>query len=121
VLRGGREVVLSGGIGPGFAKAVDTILESQPRLETLHLNLQNGGLVGEADKARRAIKSKGIRTYVSETCVSACTIVLAGGKERYAASGAKGGRWARTSRPRAEEKNIGAKRRWIAMDATLAT
>lgn len=91
VVRNGREAIITGGIGPGFAQSLQQTLDSQPRLETLHTNLQNGGLIREAINAKQLISARGLRTYVSGSCVSACTLFFAGGKERYALVAARVG------------------------------
>jgi hypothetical protein len=88
VMGSGQEIALTGGIGRGFAADIETTLSNYPQLKTLHVNLENGGLISEADRARKVIEQKGIRTYVSDRCVSACTIVFVGGKERFLAGGA---------------------------------
>lgn len=84
-----KEASVKGGIGTGFAAAVSNFLEETPTLEVLHLDIAQGGLIGEAEKAAAAIEARGLVTYVSGSCVSACTLLFIAGKERYLRTGAK--------------------------------
>jgi len=89
VLNNGTELEVSGGIGHGFAVDLERMLAATPTLKLIHVNLGSGGLIAEAMEASRAIKSRGLATYVSASCVSACTLVFMGGAERYVQQGAK--------------------------------
>jgi hypothetical protein len=89
VLSGGREMEVSGGIGYGFSDDLEKMLDRSPTVSVLHVNLQVGGLIDEAYRARALIHNRGLATYTSGTCVSACTIVYLGGRQRFLKSGAK--------------------------------
>ena len=89
VLRDGTAVELTGGIGPGFARDLERTLASQPRIELVHVNLERGGLISEAELAQRALQRRKLSTYVSNACVSACTLVFLGGSARLLKRGAK--------------------------------
>src|SRR5438270_6609347 len=47
-----------------------------------------GGRLGEGEKLYELIRSRGLDTYVSSQCVSACTMAFAGGHNRYLREGA---------------------------------
>jgi hypothetical protein len=89
VLNNGTELEVSGGIGHGFAVDLERFLDATPTLKLIHVNLGSGGLIVEAMEASKAIKARGLATYVSASCVSACTLVFMGGAERYVQQGAK--------------------------------
>ena len=89
VLNNGTELEVSGGIGHGFAMDLERLLDATPTLKIIHVNLGSGGLIAEAMEASKAIKAHGLATYVSASCVSACTLVFIGGAERYVQEGAK--------------------------------
>lgn len=88
VIRDGREVELSGGIGHGIADEVAATFRRWPGIEVVHLNLKNGGLVSEAEAMYRLFDERGVVTYVSTSCQSACTLAFLGGRERYLRNGA---------------------------------
>jgi hypothetical protein len=53
------------------------------------VNLGSGGLIYEAMQGSKAIRRRGLTTYVSSSCVSACTVVFLGGTQRFVQDGAK--------------------------------
>jgi hypothetical protein len=89
LLNEGTEVELTGGIGHGFAADLGKVLDAAPGVKVVHVNLQYGGLIAEAKRARATINARGLATYTSGVCVSACTIVFLGGRERYLQSDAR--------------------------------
>lgn len=82
LLRQGTEVELSGGMPSGTAAALKTMLDAAPQIRVVHLN-SIGGFLGEGDKIRKLIAERGVATYTSSECVSACTIAFLGGTSRY--------------------------------------
>jgi hypothetical protein len=88
-LRDGAELEISGGIGAGFARDLERVLDANKSARILHVNLGMGGLVAEAKTAREAIRTRGLDTYVSVSCASACTLVFMGGKRRILKNGAR--------------------------------
>jgi hypothetical protein len=54
----------------------------------VHLN-SDGGRIGEAKKLYRTIQKRGLATYTSDRCQSACTIAFAAGRERWSLPNAK--------------------------------
>ena len=72
----------SGGISFGTAKEFETMLKAMDNVRTVRLN-SNGGRIAEAQKISDLIKARGLSTYVTHQCASACTIVFLGGKQRY--------------------------------------
>ena len=89
VLNNGTELEISGGIGHGFAAELEKSLHAAPSVKVVHVNLGSGGLIAEATHASNAIRRRHLATYVSSTCVSACTIVFLGGTQRFVRQGAK--------------------------------
>jgi hypothetical protein len=82
VLSNGTMLDFSGGISFGTAKEFETMLKAMDNVRTVRLN-SNGGRIAEAQKISDLIRARGLSTYVTHHCVSACTIVFLGGKERY--------------------------------------
>jgi hypothetical protein len=88
VLRDGKELEISGGIGWGTVDDVKTALAQNPKVAVIHLN-SVGGRITEAQDLHDLIQSKGLVTYSATGCVSACTLAFLAGKERYIGEGAK--------------------------------
>ncbi|MBR1189732.1 hypothetical protein [Bradyrhizobium sp. AUGA SZCCT0160] len=82
VLNNGTMLDFSGGISFGTAKEFETILKALDNVCTVRLN-SNGGRVAEAQKISDLIKARGLSTYVTHQCASACTIMFLGGKQRH--------------------------------------
>ena len=72
----------SGGISFGTAKEFETMLKAMDNVRTVRLN-SNGGRIAEAQKISDLIKARGLSTYVTHHCASACTIMFLGGKQRH--------------------------------------
>lgn len=87
-LRDGSEIEISGGLGIGIADAFEKTLAAHPNARVIHLN-SSGGLRDEARKIRDLISAKGLITYTSTECISACTLTFMGGSERFMRDGAK--------------------------------
>ena len=81
VLRDAAELEITGPIGFGLTNEVARTLDAHPSIGTLHLNSE-GGRVEEAKKLGRLIKVRGLSTYVSGECLSACTVAFMGGEQR---------------------------------------
>lgn len=88
VLNNGTMLDFSGGISFGTAKEFETMLKAMDNVRTVRLN-SNGGRIAEAQKISDMIRARGLSTFVTQHCVSACTIVFLGGKQRYLLSTAK--------------------------------
>ena len=88
VLNNGTMLDFSGGISFGTAKEFDTMLNAMDNVRTVRIN-SNGGRIAEAQKISDLIRARGLSTYVTQSCVSACTIVFLGGKKRCLFSTAK--------------------------------
>jgi hypothetical protein len=78
----GREIEISGVIKHGLSDQFLAALNSAPNVKYVHVNLHKGGLVDEAINVRKIIHERQLSTYVSSECVSACTLVFLGGKQR---------------------------------------
>ncbi len=83
LLENGREIELSGGIKSGISDDFLAVLNASNGVELVHVNLYEGGLIGEAQELSEIINKHALSTYVSGECVSACTIVYLGGESRY--------------------------------------
>ncbi len=81
VLRDASELELSGPIGFGLTAEVERTLDAHPTIDALHLN-SPGGRIAEAKKLGGMIQERGLTTYVSGECSSACTLVFLGGAKR---------------------------------------
>jgi hypothetical protein len=88
VLNNGTMLDFSGGISFGTAREFETMLKAMDNVRTVRLN-SNGGRIAEAQKISDLIRARGLSTYVTQYCVSACTIAFLGGKQRFLLSTAK--------------------------------
>jgi len=88
VLNSGIELALEGPIKFGLPEEVDLLLRANPRINTIHLT-SKGGRINPARKLRKLIVERGLKTYVSTECESACTFAFVGGAERLISSSAK--------------------------------
>lgn len=88
VMGDGTMLDFSGGISFGTAKEFETMLNAMEHVTTVRLN-SNGGRIAEAQKISDLIRARGLSTYVTQSCVSACTIIYLGGKQRYLFTTAK--------------------------------
>ena len=82
LLRNGTELEFTGGINVGTASEFQRMLEAAGQVRVVHLN-SNGGRVAEADLIAAEIEKRGLITYVSERCISACTHIFLAGRERW--------------------------------------
>ncbi|MCA8838463.1 MAG: hypothetical protein K8963_11535, partial [Proteobacteria bacterium] len=78
----GYEIEISGAIGLDLAQEFEQFLNKWPDAKTVHVNLNEGGSMTGAVKLRNLIHKRGLNTYVSSQCVSACALVFMGGRER---------------------------------------
>lgn len=81
ILAEGKEIELTGPISYGATSEVRDALD-HTGAKILHLN-SPGGRVGEAMKLLVLVRERGLVTYSSTGCSSACTIPFLGGKERW--------------------------------------
>jgi hypothetical protein len=87
VMRDGTEAEIVGGLKYGLAEDFAKILNASRRIKVIHLD-SVGGRLGEGEKLYELIRSRGLNTYVSSKCMSACTMAFAAGRERYLRKGA---------------------------------
>lgn len=85
VIRNATEAEISGGIGFGLTTELRRVLDAHPTVKLLHLN-SDGGRIGEARRLRDLIESRGLYTYTSTRCVSACVVAFVAGRERLIGS-----------------------------------
>jgi len=76
-----RFLVLDGGIKYGLAGQVDLLLGAAPNVTGLLLS-SPGGRVAEARKIFDLVRERGLDTFVSDECSSACTLVFVAGRNR---------------------------------------
>jgi hypothetical protein len=88
ILANGQMLEFSGGITFGVAKEMEGFLDAMGGVKTVRLD-SIGGRILEAQKMSDLVKARGLSTFVVKDCVSACTIVFLGGRERYLASTAR--------------------------------
>jgi hypothetical protein len=82
VMRNGTEAEITGGFKYGLTEDFSKVLRASPDIKVVHLN-SYGGRIGEAESLGKVIRERGLITYTSSTCQSACTIAFAGGRERW--------------------------------------
>jgi hypothetical protein len=80
---GGHDVEIAGGVGAGIAEDFARDLARAPEVRLVHLNLRHGGLVSEALRLAELIRARGLDTYTTDKCVSACTIIYLAGENRF--------------------------------------
>jgi len=82
VMNNGTMLDFSGGISFGTAREFETMLNAMDNVRTVRLN-SIGGRIAEAQKISDLIRARRLSTYVTQQCLSACTIVFLGGRQRY--------------------------------------
>ena len=87
VTRDGAWAEIVGGVKYGLTDEFIKILAEPNRIKVVRLD-SLGGRLGEAQRLYALIRDRGLSTYVSSRCMSACTLAFAGGRERYLRKGA---------------------------------
>jgi hypothetical protein len=87
VMRDGTEAEIVGGFKYGLTDDFTKILSASKAIKVVHLD-SIGGRLGEGRRLYELIRDRGLTTYVSSNCLSACTVAFAGGKERHLRKGA---------------------------------
>jgi hypothetical protein len=87
VMREGTEAEIVGGFKYGLTDDFEKILNASSQVRLVHLD-SVGGRLGEGEKLFRLIRARGLNTYVSSKCMSACTLAFAGGRQRLLRKGA---------------------------------
>lgn len=83
-----KTIIISGRIQPGAAARFKIILDAISTVQSVSL-ISPGGRLEEAAKIYEAIKDRRLDTYVDQICMSACTMIFLGGRERSATPQAK--------------------------------
>ena len=83
-----KELLVTGGIGSNSVNEFIKVANANPNLALIHLN-NDGGFISESYEIYKFIKEKGYNTYTSGKCLSACTIMFLGGKQRLISTTAK--------------------------------
>ncbi len=83
----GAEAEITGGFKYGLTDAFAAATKTARHLRVVHLD-SAGGRLGEAERLFTLIRDRGLSTYVSSRCFSACTLAFAGGRERVLKRGA---------------------------------
>jgi hypothetical protein len=81
IMANGRTLEFSGGITFGVAQEFESFLNAAATVSAVRLD-SIGGRILEAQKIADLIKSRNLTTFVVNECLSACTIIFLGGKER---------------------------------------
>jgi hypothetical protein len=87
ISKDGAEVEITGGFKYGLTDEFAALTKNARHLRLVHLD-SAGGRLGEAEKLFTLIRERGLSTYVSSRCFSACTLAFAGGRERVLKWGA---------------------------------
>ena len=77
-----------GGIRFGLARDIATALADNPDIKTIELD-SPGGRIKEAAAVQQLISKRGLDTFASGDCLSACTLIFVGGKHRGLADSAR--------------------------------
>lgn len=88
LMRDGTEAEITGGFKYGLARDAALLFAKAPNLRVVHLN-SGGGRLGEAIELAKLIRARGLATYTSASCSSACTIAFVAGRDRYLKGGAR--------------------------------
>jgi hypothetical protein len=86
--RDGTEVEISGGFKYGLSRDAGKLFAAAPDLKVVHLN-SGGGRLGEAIALAGLIRERGLVTYSSASCSSACVVAFLAGSERWLKAGAR--------------------------------
>lgn len=84
----GTQLLVSGGFKYGLTDRFLKQARALPALRIVHL-ASIGGRLGEALHLAREIGARGLDTYVSDGCYSACTVAYAAGRQRFIRDGAE--------------------------------
>jgi hypothetical protein len=87
ISKDGTEVEITGGFKYGLTDEFAAVTKNARHLRMVHLD-SAGGRLGEAERLFTLIRERGLGTYVSSRCFSACTLAFAGGRERVLKRGA---------------------------------
>jgi hypothetical protein len=87
IMRDGTEAEIAGGFKYGLTNDFEALASTAPQLKVVRLD-SVGGRLGEGEKLFALIRQRGLNTYVSSRCLSACTLAFAGGHERFLLKGA---------------------------------
>lgn len=88
LMNSASELEISGGMPFGTAEAFQKLLDAAPTVKVVHLN-SIGGRIEEGLRLKKLIRAKGLTTYTSSGCMSACTIAFLGGTPRLISKNAK--------------------------------
>lgn len=87
LLMGGQVLEIAGSFSWSVPQNLQVALAAAPQVRVVSLN-SPGGHVAPAMEVAEIIHSRGLATYVSRFCASACTLVFLGGTQRWLAPGA---------------------------------
>ncbi len=88
LLMGGEVLEIAGSFSWSVPQNLQVALAAAPQVRVVSLN-SPGGHVAPAMEVAEIIHSRGLATYVSRFCASACTLVFLGGTQRWLAPGAR--------------------------------
>ena len=84
----GTEAMIAGGFKFGLTDDFARVLDAARGIKVVHLD-SVGGRLREGKRLYDLIRDRGLSTYVSSECLSACTLAFAAGRERYLKKGAQ--------------------------------
>lgn len=88
VFNRGRDIKVQGRLIYGVDRDVEQLLQSNPLLDTIHLE-SLGGYIQAGKYLGNVISSAGLKTYVRRHCASACSLAFVHGKTRYISEGSR--------------------------------
>jgi hypothetical protein len=77
-----RYIEIAGGLPYGTTAAVRRLLRESPRVRIVYLN-SVGGWINEGFQLKAPIQAEHMDTYATKQCLSACTIAVLGGSDRF--------------------------------------
>ena len=83
-----NQLMLTGEIGHGATKKLNSLLDQHPQSSILILNSE-GGLIVESRGLAKTIQQHQLDTHVSQRCYSACTLAFIAGNQRSLAENAQ--------------------------------
>lgn len=87
IIRDGTAAEIVGGFKYGLTDDFAAVTKAAPHVRIVRLD-SVGGRLGEGERLFTLIRERGLSTYVSSRCLSACTLAFAGGRERLLKKGA---------------------------------
>ncbi len=88
VLQDGKALSVVGGIKFGLVHDIEAALDDNPAVKTIYLQ-SPGGRLGASEQVAQLVSARGLDTYVSDHCESACTRIFVAGRKRLLQAGGR--------------------------------